>query len=85
MIDLHCHILSGMDDGARTITESINMEKLAMKEGIHTIVATPHHQNGIYINTASRIIHQVKQLNNILKEQELNITVLPGQEVRLYD
>ncbi|WP_459501270.1 tyrosine-protein phosphatase [Bacillus sp. C1] len=85
MIDLHCHILSGVDDGARTITDSINMAKLAMQEGIHTIVATPHHQNGIYINTASRIVQQVKQLNTILKEQELNITVLPGQEVRLYD
>lgn len=78
MIDLHCHILSGMDDGACTITESINMEKLAMKEGIHTIVAIPDHQNSIYNNTASRIVHQLKQLNNILKEQELNITVLPG-------
>ena len=82
---MHCHILSGVDDEARTITESINMEKLAMKEGIHTIVATPHHQNDIYNNTASRIVQQVKLLNNILKEQELNITVLPCQEVRLYN
>ncbi|MDM5190883.1 tyrosine protein phosphatase [Bacillus sp. DX4.1] len=84
MIDLHCHILPSIDDGAQTIEDSIAMAKAARKEGIHTIVATPHHQNGVYINPAESILHQVKQLNEALKEQEINLTILPGQEVRLY-
>ena len=46
MIDLHCHILSGIDDGAQTVTDSLAMAQKAVQEGIHTIVATPHHQNG---------------------------------------
>ncbi|MGE0993978.1 CpsB/CapC family capsule biosynthesis tyrosine phosphatase, partial [Bacillus sp. GMa5/2] len=50
MIDLHCHILHGIDDGAQTVTDSLAMAQQAVSEGIHTIVATPHHQNGKYIN-----------------------------------
>jgi protein-tyrosine phosphatase len=42
MIDIHCHILSGIDDGAKTVEDSILMAKQAVSEGIHTIIATPH-------------------------------------------
>jgi len=84
MIDLHCHILPSIDDGAQSIEDSIAMAKAACKEGIHTIVATPHHQNGVYINPAEGILHQVKQLNDRLKEEDINLTILPGQEIRLY-
>lgn len=84
VIDLHCHILPGVDDGAQIITDSIAMAKAAVAEGIHTIVATPHHQNGRYVNERTDILHQVKQLNGLLNENDINLTVLPGQEVRLY-
>ncbi|PGU36413.1 tyrosine protein phosphatase [Bacillus cereus] len=84
MIDLHCHILPNVDDGAQSIEDSIVMAKAACEEGIHTIVATPHHQNGVYINPAGSILHQVKQLNERLKEEDINLTILPGQEIRLY-
>ncbi|WP_459501930.1 tyrosine-protein phosphatase [Bacillus sp. C1] len=84
MIDLHCHILPGVDDGAQSMEDSIAMARAACKEGIHTIVATPHHQNGVYINPAESVLHQVKQLNNRLKEEEIHLTILPGQEIRLY-
>ncbi len=84
MIDLHCHILSGIDDGAQTVTDSLAMAQQAVAEGIHTIVATPHHQNGKYVNERTSIIHQVKQLNDELQQNEISLKVLPGQEVRLY-
>ncbi|MEI4829857.1 CpsB/CapC family capsule biosynthesis tyrosine phosphatase [Bacillus sp. FJAT-53711] len=84
MIDLHCHILPGVDDGAKTAADSVEMAKAAVAEGIHTIVATPHHQNGKYVNERMHILHQVKQLNGLLQEKDINLTVLPGQEVRLY-
>ena len=42
MIDLHCHILPGVDDGAKTPEESVEMARLAGRDGIRTIVATPH-------------------------------------------
>ena len=42
MIDVHCHILSGMDDGARSFEESLEMAKMAIADGITHVVATPH-------------------------------------------
>jgi protein-tyrosine phosphatase len=50
MIDLHCHILHGIDDGAQTIEDSLDVAKKAFSEGIHIIVATLYHQNRKYIN-----------------------------------
>jgi protein-tyrosine phosphatase len=45
MIDLHCHILSGMDDGAKTAEESLAMAEMAIADGITHVVATPHSSN----------------------------------------
>jgi len=45
MIDLHCHILSGMDDGARSAEESLAMAEMAISDGITHVVATPHSNN----------------------------------------
>ncbi|RLQ94800.1 tyrosine-protein phosphatase [Falsibacillus albus] len=84
MIDLHCHILSNVDDGAQNMSESIEMAKEAVREGIHTIVATPHHKNGRDENAGGDISAAVRQLNEVLSEQRIPLTVLPGQEVRIY-
>jgi protein-tyrosine phosphatase len=84
MIDLHCHILPGVDDGPETIEESLEMAKQAAEQGIHTIVATPHHQNGKYNNEKQAIMQKVNELTTLLKQQDISITILPGQEVRLY-
>jgi protein-tyrosine phosphatase len=84
MIDLHCHILPGIDDGPQNMEEAILMAKQAVNQGIHTIVATPHHQNGRYINEKQLILNQVKGLNEQLYQKGVPLTILPGQEVRLY-
>ncbi|MCY9017904.1 tyrosine protein phosphatase [Priestia megaterium] len=84
MIDLHCHILPGIDDGASNDELSLKMAREAVLEGIHTIVATPHHQNGRYFNEKKDIIQYVQELNESLKREQIPITILPGQEIRLY-
>ncbi len=84
VIDLHCHILPGVDDGAKDIASSVEMAKQAISQGIHIIVATPHHQNGKYINEKASIEQQVRLLNQVLQEQELPLTILPGQESRIF-
>lgn len=84
MIDLHCHILPGIDDGARDLSESIEMAKVAAQQGIHTIVATPHHLNNRYKNPQNAIIDRVRDLNKALLEEKINLNVLPGQETRIY-
>lgn len=84
MIDIHCHILPGMDDGAATIEDSLEMARAAVKEGITTIIATPHHKNNQYINPKSTILTKVNDLNTVLKQENIPLTILPGQEVRIY-
>ncbi|MGF6953414.1 protein-tyrosine phosphatase [Neobacillus sp. B4I6] len=84
MIDLHCHILPGVDDGARDLSESIEMAKKAVEQGIHTIIATPHHLNNRYENPKQTIIDRVRELNKILLDEKIDLNVLPGQETRIY-
>lgn len=84
MIDLHCHILSGLDDGAQDLSMSIDMAKKAVEDGIQTIVATPHHMNGSYTNPMQIIIDRVEELNKTLKQENIDLTVLAGQETRIY-
>jgi protein-tyrosine phosphatase len=50
MIDLHCHILPGIDDGARDLEEAIAMCRLAAAEGCEAMVATPHQRRGAWWN-----------------------------------
>ena len=42
-IDMHCHILPEVDDGAQSIEETVQMLRIAYREGIRCIIATPHH------------------------------------------
>lgn len=84
MIDIHCHILPGVDDGASHYTDSLLMAKQAVSEGIHTIIATPHHKNGHYVNTKVEIIARVKELNEYLQSEQVDLEILPGQENRIY-
>ncbi|MFG6114170.1 tyrosine-protein phosphatase [Halobacillus sp. MO56] len=83
MIDIHCHILPGVDDGAQTMADSITMAKEALEQGIDTIIATPHHLNGKYENPRLTIFHKVQELNEELKRAGVDLTVLPGQETRI--
>lgn len=84
MIDIHCHILPGIDDGAKDLIESIGMAKHAASKGITTIFATPHHKNGWHHNEANKILTLVNQLNDRLKLEKIPIEILPGQEPRIY-
>lgn len=83
MIDTHCHILPGLDDGPRTMEGAMRMAETAVKQGIHTIIATPHHGTRRYSNTSSQIQNSVKLLNQELRRRKMPLQVLPGQEYRL--
>lgn len=83
MIDIHSHILSGIDDGARSSSESIMMAKIAVDEGIHTIIATPHYIKGQYEITKQEVLNKVSKLNQLLIKEEIPLNVLPGHEIRI--
>jgi protein-tyrosine phosphatase len=81
MIDLHCHILPGIDDGPETMTEAIAMCRMAAADGTGTIVATPHFKPGTHESTSRRIIEAVATLSEELKKRGIDIRILPGAEV----
>lgn len=84
MIDIHCHILAGIDDGAQTKEDSLEMARAAVREGIDTIIATPHHKNGRYENTKQAIIQKTNELNEALKTENIPMTIIPGQEPAIH-
>ncbi|MFB4159239.1 tyrosine-protein phosphatase [Geomicrobium sp. JSM 1781026] len=84
MIDIHCHILPGIDDGSPHLQESISMAKDAVRSGIHTMVATPHHRLRHYENSREKVLQRVEDFNRRLFNEDVNLTVLPGQETRIY-
>ncbi|MEB6212083.1 tyrosine protein phosphatase [Enterococcus casseliflavus] len=83
MIDLHCHILPGIDDGAGNIEESIAMAEKAVSQGITHILCTPHHKNGKYQNPKLAVISHVYSLQAEINKRNLPLTLYEGQEVRL--
>jgi len=83
MIDLHCHILPGIDDGSPDMEESIHMARIAYNDGIRTIVATPHTMNGIFINKRDLILSEVEKFQHILNTEKIDILILPGSDVHV--
>ena len=83
MIDIHCHILSGIDDGAKTSRDTLTMLKSAIDEGITVITATPHH-NPEFNNESPLILKKVEEVQDLIDAYHLPIQILPGQEVRIY-
>jgi protein-tyrosine phosphatase len=84
MIDIHSHILPGIDDGAQNLEQAVKMAEAAVDEGITHLYATPHHRNGRYENEKNVILEQVDLLNRELLERKIPLHILPGQEIRLY-
>jgi protein-tyrosine phosphatase len=84
LIDIHCHILPGVDDGADDLNMALAMARGAVAEGITHICATPHQGNGRYETSPQKVIELVSNLNNRLLEAGIPLTILPGQEVHTY-
>lgn len=84
MIDIHCHILPSLDDGAADWEAAIAMAQDAINDGITAIIATPHHANGQYMNPAPSIGQAVNLMNERLRQIGNPLLVLPGQEIRVY-
>lgn len=83
MIDIHSHILPGVDDGAQTEEDSLVMAREAVAQGITAIIATPHNKNGQYNNDRQSILKNVEILSDLLVREDIPLTVIPGQETRI--
>jgi protein-tyrosine phosphatase len=81
LIDIHCHILPDVDDGAVDMEESLAMAEKAAADGIRIIVATPHTLNGRYINPSDKVMAQVRNLQSFLLKAKSEINIVPGAEI----
>lgn len=79
MIDIHCHILPGIDDGPKTMDESVLMARMAAEDGITKIVATPH--INFELTSPGEIKSMVLNLNQRLVDEGIGISVFPGADV----
>jgi protein-tyrosine phosphatase len=82
MIDLHSHVLPGIDDGPETIEDSVELARAAMAAGTATLVATPH-VSWTYPNDADTIAKLVDRLNARLDTEEVELEVLAGAELAM--
>ena len=67
--DIHSHILPGIDDGARTLDDSINLIKKFIELGIYKIITTPHVMGGVWQNSSSLILDKLKKVKKELMTQ----------------
>ena len=80
MIDLHCHILPGLDDGPSNLDFSLAMARAAVEAGTQLIVATPHIRADFDVDP-SEIEPRVDLFNERLQRERLPLRVLPGAEI----
>jgi protein-tyrosine phosphatase len=82
-VDIHCHLIPGIDDGAKSWQETHAMAEIAVDEGVATIIATPH-QLGTYAhNDGDTIRQRTEELQQQLQEHGVDLRVLPGADVRI--
>lgn len=81
MIDIHTHILPFVDDGAKDMETSLEMAKIAASEGIKYIFATPHYIENEGYNDKNKNSEILEELNIKLKENDIDIEVILGNEV----
>lgn len=83
MVDIHTHILPGVDDGAMNMPHAIAMARLAASEGTSHLFATPHHD---FVKLSRlEVAKKVAVLQEKLDAAKIPLTILPGYEIHLHD
>jgi len=82
-VDVHCHLLPAVDDGSTGWDETLAMARLAVADGISTVVVTPHQLGRYSENHGEAIRSQTAQLQQFLDQRGVSLQVLPGGDVRI--
>lgn len=83
MIDLHCHVLPGVDDGPATLDDTLALCRAAVAAGTRTVVATPH-VSWEWPGVTSHVVREgVERVRAALREAQIELEVLPGAEIAM--
>ena len=80
MIDLHCHILPGLDDGAPDLAVSMEMAKAFVADGVSVVACTPHILPGLYHNTGVQIRQATARLQQAIDEEGISLRLVTGAD-----
>lgn len=80
MIDLHCHLLPGLDDGPPDLAISLAMARTFVADGVHTVACTPHILPGLYHNSGPQIRAAVDTLRTALAAEGIPLHVIAGAD-----
>jgi protein-tyrosine phosphatase len=83
VIDIHTHILPGIDDGVKTEDDAVEFARLAAGDGVRTIVATPHCRDGFFVNERADVLERTRSLQARLAREGVDVELLPGAEVHI--
>ena len=83
MIDIHCHLLPGIDDGARNMDMALDMARAAYDNGIRLSIVTPHIHHGRYENSARSISSSLVRFQSALRKARIPLKLGMAAEVRL--
>lgn len=83
MIDLHCHMLPGIDDGAVDEADALAMARIAVDDGIQITACTPHIYPGMYENTGPGILEAVERFRQLLARHDIPLQLSHGADVHL--
>jgi protein-tyrosine phosphatase len=82
-VDIHCHLLPGLDDGAPSLDDALVMAEMAVADGIGTIIATPHQLDTHWRTSGETIRQAAARFQQDLDRRKLPLRVLPGGDVRV--
>ena len=85
MIDIHCHLLNNVDDGAKTLEETLEGLKLAQKSGFTDIILTPHYIDYYYNNDNNLIEKKIEELKKEIVKNNILINIHQGNEIYFCD
>ena len=82
-VDVHCHLIPAIDDGAADWDATLAMARMAVADGIETIICTPHQLGAFHHNHGDDIRRRTSLLQAQLEEHQIPLRVLPGGDVRI--